>query len=50
MPEPFAVAFTNEEINDVLIAVISVGYAVLAEDASGLNEEVACLRSLSGFG
>ncbi len=43
-------AITDEEVNDVLIAIVAVSYPVLAKDVGRLNEEVTCLRSRGGFG
>ena len=45
--EPFAVALTNEEVNGVLRARVTVRYVVLTEYARRLHEQVASLCPLS---
>lgn len=43
-------AIADEEINDVLIAVVAVSDSVLTQKARRLNEEVARFGAFGGFG
>ena len=47
--EPLAVALTNEEINGVPCARVTVSDVVLAKDSRRLHEQVARPRPLCGF-
>lgn len=40
----------DEEVDDVLIAVVAVGHAVLTEDGCRLNKEVGSFSAFGGFG
>lgn len=40
----------DEEVDNVLIAVVAIGDAVLPKDARCLDEEVACFCPCGGFG
>lgn len=42
-------AIADEEINVILIPIVTVGYFVLAKEGCRLNEEVARFGSLCGF-
>jgi hypothetical protein len=47
---PVTLAVADEEVDDVLIAVVAVGYSVLPEDGRRLDEEVGSFGPLGCFG